>query len=590
MVLLGLSTMGSSAASIFIDNKLIAAVEEERITRVKNDGSFPAASIKECLRITGLTLDQVDVICIYWKPYKVTSRFLATVKKSLSSPDAVKALYSLVSRHFIKSETDDKYPEATGKWSELFNVRSVIEKKVGPYKGKIEFFDHHLTHQLYGEAIRNWDKSLTLSYDGGGEEYSTVVSVRKGNHTETIKNIKWPNSLGHFYSYFTGYLGFKMQEGEYKMMGLAPYGKPIFKKVILDEILRLKPNGDYDYNYSLCDYHAALNDVFNEKVAKLIGPPRNHKDPFTEHHNDLACSVQAAFEECQHHILKWAKSQYPDIDKLVVSGGCALNVTANGKILEAGLFKEIIVPPSPHDAGCAIGAILAHLHKSGYNFKNLDTDSIANAYLGASFTDDEIEAAFKELNLPVPPKFSQNDLTTRVAQSLSEGKIISWFQGKAEFGPRALGARSFLADPRKDEIREEINQKIKKRELFRPFAPSTTVEAYKNFFELDQESPYMNIVAKVRVEKRTVIPAVTHIDSTARVHTVSTKSNQIYHELITKFGEITGVPVLLNTSFNIQEPIVYIPSNAIKTFLNSGVDLLAIGSFICDDAWRNSIK
>jgi carbamoyltransferase len=240
--------MGSSAASIFIDNKLIAAVEEERITRVKNDGSFPAASIKECLRITGLTLDQVDVICIYWKPYKVTSRFLATVKKSLSSPDAVKALYSLVSRHFIKSETDDKYPEATGKWSELFNVRSVIEKKVGPYKGKIEFFDHHLTHQLYGEAIRNWDKSLTLSYDGGGEEYSTVVSVRKGNHTETIKNIKWPNSLGHFYSYFTGYLGFKMQEGEYKMMGLAPYGKPIFKKVILDEILRLKPNGDYDYN------------------------------------------------------------------------------------------------------------------------------------------------------------------------------------------------------------------------------------------------------------------------------------------------------------------------------------------------------
>ncbi len=582
MVLLGLVTMGSSSASIFKDGKCIAAVEEERLTRIKNDGAFPIESIKECLKIANLKLQDVDAINIYWKPWKIKKRSIGVIKKVFTSKlAALNILQKLFQHIFLKK--DDDYPENNGKWIDLFFTKKILKKNFGQFNAKILFFDHHLTHQIYAETIRKWNNSIILSYDGGGEEYSTVLSLRKEDKLINIKKFSWPNSLGHFYSFFTGYLGFKMQEGEYKMMGLAPYGEPVYKDVLLKKIIFLRKNGEYKINLKLCDYHSALRNKFNKELHDFL--PRNLKknEKPSQDHINLASSVQHVFELTQIHILKHIKNIYPTHKKLVITGGCGLNVTANGKVLQTKMFDEVIVPPAPHDAGCAVGSNLA-FYSTKKIIKNIN---ISSPYLGSSYTNDEIKKAFLDLNLIVPKKLkTENDVVDNAAKVLSEGNVIAWFQGKHEFGPRALGSRSFLADPRKDSIREVINKKIKKRELFRPFAPSTILEKSNDYFDLNQESPYMNMVANVKENMKKIIPAVTHIDGTARVHTVTEKSNQIYYKLIKKFGAYTNVFVLLNTSFNIQEPIVYSPKDAIKTFLKSDVDYMFIGNYMCDINWR----
>ncbi len=577
--------MGASAACLFRDGELLAAIEEERLSRIKNDGAFPLAAIAECLAIGGVGIADVDAVAVYWKRWRVGARIAGTVAKAWQSSEARRAIRSRATSALVSTEATGSHPETGGRWADLFLIRRILSQAFGPYRGPIRFYDHHLTHQLYGEALRDWPDCLSLSYDGGGEADATVLSVLRGGRRTDLKRVRWPNSLGHFYSFFTGYLGFRMLEGEYKMMGLAPYGTPTLRNLILERILRLEPDGGYRLDTALCDYHRALTGDFPAAMAALVGPPRGQDEPPTEGHLSLAASVQAAFEAAQQHLLGWARAQAPDIDRLVISGGCALNVTANGRVLQAGLFREIIVPPAPHDAGCAIGAGLACLAGHGAAVR-----SVASPYLGPAFTDAEIAAAFDRLGLPVPPRVSEEEVIARVVDTLAARGIVGWFQGRTEFGPRALGARSILADPRDDTIREEINAKIKKRELFRPFAPSTTREAGPDFFELDQESPYMNILAAVRPERRAQIPAVTHVDGTARVHTVSVEANPLYHRLITAFGERTGVPVLLNTSFNIQEPIVNTPEAAIRTYLASGMDLLAIGGHLCDREWRAQAK
>lgn len=455
-------------------------------------------------------------------------------------------------------------------WSDLFKIKKIINKNFGKFTGKISFIDHHLTHQLYAESMRDWNDFVSLSYDGGGEEFSTVLSVVKDGKKSILSRHKWPNSLGHFYATFTGFLGFKMLEGEYKMMGLAPYGKPKYKNLILEKILLLKSDGRYELNTRICDYHAALVDSFSSEMKLLFGEPRKKEENPSQHHIDLAASVQAAFEDALVHILSPMTLIYPSIRKLVISGGCALNVTANGKLLSSKMFDQIIIPPAPHDAGCAIGACLAVLDKVNY-------ESIRSPYLGRNYSDNEIKSAIAEKCVKDINPLKREELLSSTATLLANKKIIAWFQGGAEFGPRALGNRSYLADPRDDKIRDEINKKIKKRELFRPFAPSVTSEDANSFFSISQDSPYMNIVSEV---KNDLVPAITHIDNTARIHTVTKESNCLYYGLIKEFGRITGVPVLLNTSLNIQEPIVYSPADAVETFINSGVDALVIGSFI----------
>ncbi len=568
--ILGLCTMGNSSAALLKDGKVIAAVEEERLSRVKNDGSFPHLAISEVLSIANIALQDVNEIAIYWKPWRVLTRGLGTVKKLMGSTNSRKVVGHRISELFLDNEKN-----TNGSWSDLFRVKKILRARHGNFKCKVRFWDHHYTHQVYGEAMKDWKEYASLSYDGGGEEYSTILSIVKNGKRQVVTRHKWPNSLGHFYSTFTGFLGFEMLEGEYKMMGLAPYGDPKYKNIILNKIIKLLPNGNYKLNTEFCDYHAALRGIFSSELIELLGDPRKDGYEPTKKHIDIACSVQSAFEETLIHILQPVSIKFPEINKLVICGGCALNVTANGKLLTSSKFKEIIIPPAPNDAGCAIGAALCS------DTNSPDFGSLRSAYQGRKYSNDDIQTAIEKgqgLNFD---QVSDRDLIERTAEILASGKLVAWFQGRSEFGPRALGARSFLADPRDDGIRDEINEKIKKRELFRPFAPSVTEEKATDYFCLNQNSPYMNIVAKVLSED---IPAVTHTDLTARVHTVSAQSNPKYYCLLKRFGEITNVPVLLNTSFNIQEPIVYSPDDAINTFLNSGVDFLVIENFIISKA------
>lgn len=581
MLVLGLATMGTSAACLVRDGVLVAAIEEERLSRIKNDGAFPLRAIAECLRIGGATMAEVDAVAVYWRPWRVGGRIRGTLGKAIGSRAALASL-ARRSRAAIRGGVDEGHPEAGGRWTDLFRVRRILSAAFGACRAEIAFYDHHLTHQLYGEALRGWPLCLSLSYDGGGETESTVLSlVRDGRRTE-LRRVAWPNSLGHFYSYFTGYLGFRMLEGEYKMMGLAPYGAPALRDLLLEQVLRLGPEGTYRLDTRLADYHRALEGDFEPEMAALVGPPRAPDEAPSEGHLVLAASVQAAFEAAQRHVLEWAKALHPEVERLVLSGGCALNVTANGRVLQSGFFAEIVAPPAPHDAGCAVGAALAHLAARGLPAPR----DVASPYLGPAFGDEEIAAAFDAVGLPLPRRVGEAELVATAVETLTRRGVVAWHQGRTEFGPRALGSRSILADPRDDAIREDLNAKIKKRELFRPFAPSVIAEACSDYFEIGQPSPYMNILAVVRPSMRAAIPAVTHVDGTARVHTVTAEANPLYHRLISAFGERTGVPVLLNTSFNIQEPIVNTPAEAIATFLRSDMDLLAIGGFVADRAWR----
>ena len=561
--------MDNSAAALFEDGVLIAAVEEERLTRKKNDGQFPVNAICEVLSIAKITISDVDEICIYWKPWNFFPRAISTIKKILYTPTNLFILLSRIVEVFFRISSDRS---THGSWADLFKVKKIISKNIGDFKGRVTYVDHHLSHQLYAECMRDWNEFISVSIDGGGEEFSTVINVVQNGLRTNIGHHKWPNSLGHFYSTFTGFLGFKMLEGEYKMMGLAPYGNPKYKELLLNKILVLKPGGKYELNTSICDYHAALKNRFNPNLEKLFGPKRKNNEKPTQNHIDLAASVQAAYEEALFHILKPAIEKHSQLRRLVISGGCALNVTANGKLLSNGIFDEIIIPPAPHDAGCAIGACLSRIN-------HLDLASVRSPYLGRIFSDWDIENALKKNSINTYSKFNDEDLVIKTARLLSQKKIVAWFQGRAEFGPRALGNRSYLADPRQDAIRDDINQKIKKRELFRPFAPSIAVDYANDYFASKHDSPYMNIVSDV---KTIAIPAVTHVDNTARVHTVTKEANPLYYSLIKEFGRHTGVPVLLNTSFNIQEPIVYSPNDAINTFLASEVDVLVIGPYLIE--------
>jgi len=585
--ILGLTTMGSSSASLVIDGVVVVAIEEERLSRLKNDGGFPYKSIEYCLSAANLNIQDIEIVAVYWQPWRIHGRIYQMLMSALKDPKNIINNFSRgVEAVFGKNDKGlNSYPELRGSWIDLFRVRSHIKRKFGNFNGDVKYYDHHKCHVSSIYHITDFEDSICLSYDGGGETESTVVYAIENGSFEKMMSVNWPNSLGHFYSSFTGFLGFRMLEGEYKMMGLSPYGTPRFKNIILDNILIKMPNGGYFLDTKILNYHSALKGVFSESIKNLLGEARNPEDDFTEHHEDVAASVQAAYEDILMHILSWVREQKPNIKNLCIAGGCGLNVSANGKIVMNNIFNKVVIPPAPHDAGCSIGA--AFLAEKEVNLDN--TLSMPSPYLGRSYSNSQIVKVFEKKGLPTPRYYKKKDLIFEVVSVLIEGGVVAWFQGGSEFGPRALGNRSFLADPRFDTIREVINQKIKKRELFRPFAPSCKEEVMGDFFDISQNSPYMNVVAKVREDKKLIIPAVTHVDGTARVHTVSKKVNPLYWELLDNFESKTGVGVLLNTSFNIQEPIVESPEHAIDCFLKSSVDCLAIGSFICNDDWRKQV-
>lgn len=571
--IIGLSTMGSSAACLIGDGKIIFAVEEERLSRIKNDSSFPYLSIQACLDFKKININDINEFAIYWNRYDLFVRITQTLKlfsRNIFDLNNFSSLLASIWDKFFGSGRSSK----VGSWSDLFILRKLIESKFGSFSGQISFHDHHLCHVISAYAISDKSDSTCLIIDGGGESTSTEqYSIRSGVITKQF-SVNWPNSLGHYYSYFTGFLGFKMLEGEYKMMGLSPYGSPQFSDLIENHILKICKNS-YIFNSKIASYHSALNGHFSHKIKTLLGQPRLHNEEFSNRHMNIAASVQNVYEKVLLSILK---NNHNNDKNLLLAGGCALNVSANGKVIENNIYNKLYIPPCPHDAGAAVGAaILAASNALAIPLSDFIFDS---PYLGPIYTNDSIEIELKKSKLNFIKFDSFDELALIVASHLAAGSIVAWFQGRSEFGPRALGNRSLLADPRYEKIRDVINEKVKQRELFRPFAPSCKLEVGTKYFDIHQDSPYMNIAAKVLPEARLLLPAVTHTDGTARVHTVSKSVNEKYWKLIDAFENITGIGVLLNTSFNIQEPIVETPRNAIDCFLNSGIDFLAIDNFL----------
>lgn len=586
--ILGLATMGDSAAAVSVGGRIVAAIEEERISRRKYDGAFPYGAVGECLRIAGLSMADLDQICVYWQPWRIWTRAARVAARTLTRANGAGAMLARVGAIFTSRghDTDADYPQLAGRWDDLFRIRRLLGDHFGSFDARVAFIDHHLCHAVSGRVLVPQGDALCLTIDGGGEDHSTVVGCFEGDRFRVLKRIRWPKSLGHFYSTMTGYLGFRIRDGEYKMMGLASFGRPVHAGVIRERLLTPADGGEYRLNARLVDYHAALQGRFPSGLIELLGPPRAHGEPVTDRHREIAASAQAAFEAAVFDLVHWAKRQRPQVRQLILAGGCALNATANGKIVDSGLFERVVVPPAPHDAGCAIGAALVgDLRTVGGSFER--TMPMPTAYLGSAFTDSDIAQSFSCLGLPLPSRLAPDALIAAAADALVAGEVIAWFQGASEFGPRALGNRSFLADPRSDQMRERINAKIKHREPFRPFAPSVKAERAGEFFAMRQPSPFMNIVSQVRPEKVGSLGAVTHVDGSARVHTVTREANERYWQLLDAFEARTGVPVLLNTSFNIQEPIVNTPAEAIATFHASGADKLFIGDRVCDDEWRS---
>ena len=582
-----------SAATLLIDGKIITAVQEERFTRIKHDDSFPFEAIKFILKKSNLTLNDIDHIVFYEKPFLKFERLLET--------------YLSFAPFGFKS-----FAKSMPLWikEKLFMKKMIIDSLNSidinfKYKNKLFFSEHHLSHAASAFYPSNFKDAVVLTADGVGEWATTTVAVADNNNLEIKKEIRFPHSLGLLYSAFTYYTGFKVNGGEYKLMGLAPYGKPKYKDVIYNNLIDVKEDGSFNLNQEYFNYCTGLT-MTNKKFDKLFGNDvRNpNKDDLTQFHMDIASSIQVITEEIMIKIAKSLKKEFKKTN-LCLAGGVALNCVANGKIAKEKIFDNIYVQPAAGDAGGSLGAALAFWHIELKKEKIIDKsnkDMMQGSYLGPEYSDQQIKLELDSFGA-VYESFDQEKIIEKTAKILSEGKSIGWFQGKMEFGPRALGNRSILADPRSEIMQKNPNLKIKYRESFRPFAPSVLADKVSDWFEYKGSSPYMLMVANVKKEKqlnmseqekklfgidklnikRSQVPAITHVDYSARIQTVNEKDNFLYHKLISKFYEITGVPILVNTSFNIRgEPIVCSIEDAYRCFLTTELDFLICGNQILE--------
>jgi len=561
MIQLGLSGFyHDSAAALVIDGKVIAAIEEEKLSGVKHDSSFPFKAIEWVLEYAQITIDEVDVVCWYEEPKLKFDR----VKKIIGDWNGFR--YPKKWKAFLK-----RWKENEG------NIISILEN-IG-YTGNIVYTKHHLSHLAFSYYTSPFDNAIGLSIDGVGENETLLACYIRENKFHKITTLSFPNSLGLVYSALTAYLGFKPNEGEYKVMGLAPYGDKTKYEYVFDKITYYERLLDLvNINQKYFTYATSETDMFNSKLIDLIGfPPRFKDEPIEQHHKDLAAALQCWYESQFYFILNRINSNW-NSDNLVLGGGCAYNGTANGKIKHHTTFKNVWIPFAPSDAGSAIGACLWHWHITLGNPKIKDGDN-QSPYLGADWDIKvgDIVKQNKKLCVEVAP--DEDRLCEIVARFIKKGKIIGWFQGRTEFGARALGNRSILANPHLPNIRDRINKVVKKREMFRPFAPSVTQEDYQKYFSSEGDVPYMNQVVKVISE--IPIPSVTHIDNSARIQTVTKEQNPLYYNLLKEFEKLTGTPILLNTSFNLKDhTMTNDPQKAIWTFLNCDMDVLVINNFI----------
>lgn len=590
MRVLGISGLyHDSAAALVVDGTIAAAAQEERFTRKKHDADFPHRAVEYCLSVAGCGLDELDAVVFYDKPFikfeRLLETYLAFAPRGFSSFRMAMPLWlreKLFQKHIIGKEL----------------------RKIAPGfdPEKLLFTEHHLSHAASAFYPSPFEEAAVLTMDGVGEWATMTLAIGKGSALKIHKELHFPHSLGLLYSAVTYYIGFKVNSGEYKVMGLAPYGEPRYAALMLEKLVDLKPDGSFQLDQSYFNYATGLT-MTNERFAALFGQPvRAPEQLLTQFHMDMAASIQAVTEEI---VLRLARSVRAETGQrnLCLAGGVALNCVANGKLLREGIFDGLWIQPAAGDAGGALGAALAGYHLFAGHPRQPNpggSDSMQGSYLGPSFPQPEIEAELTAAGARFEV-LDDDALIEATAQALAEGKAVGWMQGRMEFGPRALGGRSILGDPRSPQMQKMLNLKVKYRESFRPFAPSVLREDVANWFELDTDSPYMLLVADVRKERRrdmteaekalfgidklnvprSDIPAVTHVDYSARIQTVHEDTNPRYHALLSRFKDLTGCPVLVNTSFNVRgEPIVCNATDAFRCFMGSEIEVLVAGNCI----------
>ncbi|MFD9498276.1 carbamoyltransferase [Streptomyces sp. NPDC060035] len=612
-LVLGLSAYyHDSSAALVAGGVPVAAAQEERFTRKRHDAGFPSLAVRSCLEQAGVTLDDVSAVAYYEDPALKFRRVLATY---LGGAPRGHAAF----RESLPQWLTWKRDVTTTLRRELADLGLGRVPEIHPRR-------HHESHAASAFFPSPYESAAVLCVDGVGEWATTTLWHGRGDSLEALQELRFPHSLGLLYSAFTYFCGFKVDSGEYKLMGLAPYGTPRYADLIRSTLIDIKVDGSFRLDMRYFEYLAGQV-MTGRAFEKLFGGPRRTPEsPLTEREFDLAASVQAVTEEVMLLLARTARERTGE-NKLCLAGGVALNCVANGKVIEEGIFDEVWVQPAAGDAGGALGSALAVALERGATRTHMGTggDAMAGSLLGPSFTDDEIRAYLEGVGAVWTEAGSDEELAETVAGRLAESAVVGWFQGRMEFGPRALGARSILGDPRDPAMQSAMNLKIKFRESFRPFAPSVLREDAKDWFELGQDSPYMLVVAPVaqsrRIEpspaagddaglgpqgldllqvQRSTIPAVTHVDHSARVQTVDADASPAYHRLLTAFKERTGCPVLVNTSFNVRgEPIVHTPEDAWTCFMRTGIDVLALGRFVLekkdqpawqeDDDWREAI-
>ena len=584
-----------SAASILRDGKIIACAQEERFTRVKHDSSFPFESIKFCLKYCKISLSEVSAVVFYEKPLikfeRLLETYIAFFPKGLKSFIVSLPLW-IKEKLFQKKIIHD-------------NLKTIDNKFP---LNKIKFSEHHLSHAASAFFPSPFNEAIVLTADGVGEWATTTVAIGKNNKLKILKEINFPHSLGLLYSAFTYYSGFKVNSGEYKLMGLAPYGRAIYEDKIKENLIDIKDDGTFNLEQKYFNYATGLtmtNDNFHNLFGALPRDPKTEK--LTQFHMDIAASVQKVTEEVMIKLAKSVKKEF-NIDNLCLAGGVALNCVANGKIARENIFKNIWIQPASGDAGGSLGAALTYFYENNLNDRDVNiTDDMLGSYLGPAFTQNEIEVELKKIGAKFQV-YDEEKLIFKTADDLFKNKAIGWFQGRMEFGPRALGGRSILANPKSTETQKNLNLKVKYRESFRPFAPSILKENVSDWFDISLESPYMLLVANIKENKkiemtqeekklfgidklnikRSEIPAVTHVDYSARIQTVDIKKNPLYYKLIKKFNKISGCPLLVNTSFNVRgEPIVNTPKDAFECFMGTELDSLVIGNCYLDKKDQN---
>ncbi|QQS39770.1 MAG: carbamoyltransferase [Acidobacteriota bacterium] len=560
MYILGLTTLGDSAASLIKDGVPVACAEEERFSRKKHHSGFPYRAIEYCLDYAGITLKDVEHVGHYWKPWILRHKAMQAVKAAF------------VSRDMFKARADRGVAQVSDSYLGMFKHAKRLREHFGPSDFKFHFLEHHQTHAASAFFVSPFESAAILTWDGTGEDTTTLFCRGEGNKIEVLKRIKLPHSLGQFYSAVTNYLGFDMFKGdEWKVMGLAAYGKPRYYDFFSEKVLTTNGNGDFHFNIKVLDHHLAKHYQFPDTIVEELGPGRQKGDELTEHHWDIASSAQRVLEDTAIHLTKQIKEMTGE-ENLCMAGGVAFNSVMNGRIFHETPFRNFFVHPAAGDAGCSLGAALMVWHQKLGKPRGFVMD---HAYYGPEFTNDECRAALDGAGLKYEV-LEDEVLLPKLAKMISEGAIVGWFQGRMEWGPRALGSRSFLADPRRADMREILNHKVKLREWFRPLAPSMLEEHANEVFGVEHHDPFMITVIKVREDYKDKIPAVVHVDGTARPQMVSRKTNPRYWELINHFRELTGIPMLLNTSFNCQEPIVCTPQDAINTFNNANFDALVL--------------